>query len=131
MKGWFLTAGKFTQDIEGLLAHLPSTGHTLEIINCEKMAYCIDDGLPARIWKDGELVTPPDFFYIVDTDGENGAIFRFAKQLEELGSFSYNPIEAKKTALSKIATYQVLARAGLPIIKTIVFSKEMKKELLL
>ena len=131
MKGWFLTAGKFTQDIEGLLAHLPSTGHTLEIINCEKMAYCIDDGLPARIWKDGELVTPPDFFYIVDTDGENGAVFRFAKQLEELGSFGYNSIEAKKTALSKIATYQVLARAGLPIIKTIVFSKEMKKELLL
>lgn len=131
MKGWFLSSGKFMAGIEQLLAHLPAQGHTLEVIDCGKMAYCIDDTLPARLFKDGEPVTPPDFFYIVDTDGENGAVFHFARQLEKLGAFGYNSIEAKKTAMSKIATYQTLAREGLPIVKTFVFSGELKKELLL
>ena len=131
MKGWFLSNGKFAADIEHLLANVPFPGHTLEVIDCGKMAYGIDDTLPARLWKDGEPVTPPDFFYIVDTDGEDGAVYHFARQLEKLGAFNYNSIDAKKTAVSKIATYQTLAREGLPIVKTLVFSGDMKKELLI
>lgn len=131
MKGWFLSAGKFAAEIEQMIARMPLPGHTLEVIDCEKMAYCIDGGLPARLWKDGEPVTPPDFFYIVDTDGENGAVFHFARQLEKLGALSYNSIDAKKTAMSKISTYQVLAREGLPIVKTLVLRRDMKKELLI
>lgn len=131
MKGWFLSAGKFTEPMERLLANMPPMEHTLEVIDCEQMSYGIEHGLPAKLWRDGEPVTPPDFFYIVDTDGENGVVFPFARQLERLGALNYNSIEAKQAAMSKIATYQILAREGLPVVKTLVFRKNMKKEFLL
>ena len=131
MKGWFLSAGKFTEPMERLLANMPPMEHTLEVIDCEQMSYGIEHGLPAKLWRDGEPVTPPDFFYIVDTDGENGVVFPFARQLERLGALNYNSIEAKQAAMSKIATYQILAREGLPVVKTLVFRKNMKKAFLL
>lgn len=131
MKGWFLTAGKFENSVERLLANVNLGEHTVEVIDCSDVAYEIDDCLPAKIWVRGEEVAPPDFFYVVDTDGENGVVFPFARQLEKLGALNYNPIEAKKAALSKIETYQILAREGLPTIKTLVFRQSMKKELIL
>ena len=109
MKGWFLTAGKFENAVERLLANVNLGEHTVEVIDCSDVAYEIDDCLPAKIWVRGEEVAPPDFFYVVDTDGENGVVFPFARQLEKLGALNYNPIEAKKAALSKIETYQILA----------------------
>ena len=130
MKGWFLTSGKFENSIGRLLKSVDLKGHTLEIIDCEKISYGIENGLPAKLWNNGAMVTPPDFFYIVDSDGENGAVFSMARQLEELGSFNYNPIEGKKAAMSKITTYQILAKAGVPVVKTLIFRREMDKELL-
>ena len=130
MKGWFLTSGKFQGAVGRLLENIDLKGHTLEIVNCEEISYGIDNDLPALLWKNGERITPPDFFYIADSDGENGVVFPLARQLEAMGSFNYNPIEAKQIAMSKIATYQVLAKEGLPIIKTVVFRKNMDKELL-
>lgn len=131
MKGWFLTSGKFSGAIHRLMDNLPPMEHTLEVIDCEQISYGIEDGLPAKLWKDGKAVTPPDFFYIVDTDGENGVVFPLARQLEKLGALNYNSIDAKKIAMSKIATYQVLAREGLPVVKTIIFKKEMDRDVLL
>ena len=131
MKGWLLTAGKFEDEVERLLSNVNFGGHTLEIIDCGKAAYGIDNGLPSRIWIDGKEETPPDFFYIADSDGENGVVFPFARQLEQLGSYNYNPIEAKKAAMSKIETYQILAREGVPIVKTLVFRESMSKDLIL
>ena len=131
MKGWLLTAGKFEDEVERLLSNVNFGGHTLEIIDCGKAAYGIDNGLPSRIWIDGKEETPPDFFYIADSDGENGVVFPFARQLEQLGSYNYNPIEAKKAAMSKIETYQILAREGIPIVKTLVFRESMSKDLIL
>ncbi len=131
MKGWFLTAGKFEKSVERLLSQVNLGEHTLEIVDCGEAAYEIDDGLPAKLWVNGEEVTPPDFFYIADSDGENGVVFPFARQLELLGALNYNPIEAKKAAMSKIETYQILAAAGLPTIKTLVFRKTIKKERIL
>ena len=130
MKGWFLTSGKFQKAVGRLLDNVDLKGVTLEIINCEEISYGIDNNLPALLWKNGEAITPPDFFYIADSDGENGVVFPLARQLEAMGSLNYNPIEAKQIAMSKIATYQVLAKEGLPIVKTIVFRKNMDEELL-
>ncbi len=130
MKGWFLTNGKFEGEVGRLLKNIDLMGHTLEIINCQDISFCIDGGLPAKIWRNGETVTPPDFFYIVDSDGEHGVVFPLARQLEQLGSFNYNPIEGIQIAMSKIATYQVLAGEGLPIVKTLVFRRNMDVELI-
>ena len=131
MKGWFLTAGKFEAATERLLSNVNVGDHTIEIIDCGKVAYEIDNGLPSRIWVNGKEETPPDFFYIADSDGENGVVFPFARQLEQLGSFNYNPIEAKKAAMSKIETYQILAKEGIPVVKTLVFRESMSKDLIL
>ncbi len=131
MKGWFLTAGKFEGAVGRLLQNVNLGEHVIEVVECDKVSYAIDDNLPSRIWVNGKETTPPDFFYIADSDGENGMVFPFARQLEKLGAFNYNPIEAKKAAMSKIETYQILAREGLPVIKTLVFRSSMEKELIL
>ncbi len=131
MKGWFLTAGKFEGAVGRLLQNVNLGDHTIEVVECDKVSYAIDDNLPSRIWVNGKETTPPDFFYIADSDGENGMVFPFARQLEKLGAFNYNPIEAKQAAMSKIETYQILAREGLPVIKTLVFRSSMEKELIL
>ncbi len=131
MKGWFLTSGKFENALGRLLANVNLGDHVIEVIECTDVAYEIDNNLPAKIWVKGQEVTPPDFFYIADSDGENGVVFPFARQLEKLGAFNVNPIEAKKAAMSKIETYQILAREGLPTIKTLVFRQSMSKDLIL
>ncbi len=131
MKGWFLTAGKFEDEVGRLLQNVNLGDHVIEVVGCDKVSYAIDDNLPSRIWVNGKETTPPDFFYIADSDGENGMVFSFARQLEKLGAFNYNPIEAKRAAMSKIETYQILAREGLPVIKTLVFRSSMEKELIL
>lgn len=131
MKGWFLTAGKFENSVGRLLSNVDLKGHTIEVIECGDAAYEIDNGLPAKLWVGGKEVTPPDFFYIADSDGENGVVFPFARQLEKLGAYNINPIEGKRAAMSKIETYQILAREGLPTIKTLVFRQSMSKELIL
>ncbi len=131
MKGWFLTSGKFEGAVGRLLQNVNLGEHTIEVVDCNKVSYAIDDRLPSRLWVDGKETTPPDFFYIADSDGENGMVFPFARLLEKLGSFNFNPIEAKQAAMSKIETYQILARAGLPVIKTLVFRSSMEKELIL
>lgn len=131
MKGWFLTAGKFKDFIDRLLARVDLKEHTIEVIDAGKVVYGIDEKLPAKLWVDGKVTAPPDFFYIVDTDGEDGAVFSLARQLEMLGCFNYNPIEAKKTAMSKIATYQILAKEGIPTVKTLVFRRSADKDIIL
>ena len=131
MKGWFLTAGKFEEEIKRLLQNVKLGDHVLEVVNCNKVSFVIDDNLPSRIFVEGKETTPPDFFYIVDAGGENGMGFPFARQLEKLGAFNYNSIEARKAAMSKIETYQILAREGLPVVKTLVFRSDMEKELIL
>ncbi len=131
MKGWFLTSGKFENALSRLLSNVNIGEHTIEVIECGDVAYEIDANLPAKIWVKGKEVTPPDFFYIADTDGENGVVFPFARQLEKLGALNYNPIEAKKAAMSKIETYQILAKEGLPTVKTLVFRQSMEKDLIL
>ena len=85
MKGWFLTAGKFEGAVGRLLQNVNLGEHVIEVVECDKVSYAIDDNLPSRIWVNGKETTPPDFFYIADSDGENGMVFPFARQLEKLG----------------------------------------------
>lgn len=129
MTGWILAGGKFSADVQRLLDNVSLGEHHFEIVNCSEVCYGIDHGLPAKIWLRGKAVSPPDFFLIADSEG--GFVFPFAQQLERLGVFNYNSVAAKQIAISKIATYQVLAKEGLPIVKTLVFHKEMTKETLL
>ncbi|MEG1985145.1 MAG: RimK family alpha-L-glutamate ligase [Oscillospiraceae bacterium] len=129
MKGWLLTGGKFDQSAQRLLDTVDMGEHKFEIINCSDVAYSIDYHLPAKIWVNEQETTPPDFFMIADSEG--GFVFPFAKHLERLGILNFNPVEAKHIAMSKIATYQVLAKEGLPIVKTLVFHKNMSQKTLI
>ncbi len=129
MTGWLLTGGKFDTAAQRLLDNVNLGEHHFEIVNCGEVCYEIDHELPAKLWLRGKAVSPPDFFLIADSEG--GFVFPLAQQLERLGVFNYNSVEAKQIAMSKIATYQVLAKEGLPIVKTLVFHKEMTKETLL
>lgn len=129
MKCWLLTSGKFEQAVQRLLSNVKMGEHQFEVINCGEVAYSIDYQLPANIWINQKKTTPPDLFMIVDSDG--GHVFPFASYLERLGVFNYNSVDAKRNAMSKISTYQLLAKEGLPIVKTLVFHKNMTKETLM
>lgn len=131
MKGWFLTTGKFESMLKNFLSNVHLPGETMEVVNCGDVDFEIGMGLPARLWLRGEPVTPPDYFFMIDSDGENGAMMSLAGQLEALGACSNNSLKAKKIAMSKIATYQVLAKANVPIIKTMVLHRGMNIDVLL
>ncbi len=118
MNGWLLVGGLFDEALNTLLGKLNIPGGQLIPVNYDEITYLVEDGLPARLWLQGAPVDPPDFFMIVDGGGEQ--LRGVANQLEKLGAVCINRFEAKQIARSKLATYQVLAAAGVPIVRTLV-----------
>ncbi len=125
--GWFLIGGSFDEGIQNFLNHANIPGVTLSAVKIRQVSYLVESGLPARLWYQGKPVEAPDFFFPIEGDEE---LCDLARQLEKLGSFCYNSIEAKRTAISKLATYQALAAAGVPTIKTMVYNPSISLETL-
>ena len=131
MIGWMLTGKNISAEIGAFLDKLGIKDHKILILNAGDITYTVEQGLTAKLWYRGEAIDPPDFFLVLMVDSEGEELYALARQLTELGSLSYNSMEAKQIAKSKIATYQLLAKAGLPIPKTFVFSGNADKAFLI
>jgi ribosomal protein S6--L-glutamate ligase/gamma-F420-2:alpha-L-glutamate ligase len=132
MNLWFLSGGKFDKELEKIEHMFPdyqmNSDYQIKVVNCEDLTFVIENNLPAKLWLNYERVDPPDAFLIMDMS--NPLMFSIAKQLENLGSFPVNPVNKRLFSL-KVTTYEILARAGLPVPKTIIFKNNIKKEFLI
>ncbi len=93
------------------------------------LRFTLDSGLPPQLFIKEEKVAPPDVYMMLGDYDLNMKML--GDQLDLLGCFAYNNMKAKSIAMSKIATYQVLAKAGLPIIKTVPIFPSVTKEVLI
>lgn len=132
MIGWVLTEEKFKDKIQKMIdaAKLDDL-HQLLLLNSSDISYSIETEMGVRLWHRGKPIDPPDFFVFYGIESEADAAYALARQLETLGSAGINDMNAKRVAKSKIATYQVLAKAGIPVPKTFVFKKDIDRQILL
>lgn len=101
----------------------------VQIVRLDDIHFIIDKNLPPQVFIKEEQVTSPDIYFMLGD--YNLSMKVVGEQLDLLGSFAYNNMNAKSIAMSKIATYQALAKKGVPIIKTIPILSNIKKDFLI
>ncbi len=122
MKIWFVVGSGYQFLVEQLFPYLESIKeHQFELIQSSQISFTVSNHLPCKIWLDGEPVSPPDAFMAIDL--EDQAAEALAMQLEFLGVLAINTVQNKHNAINKLTTYQILAKAGVPVIKTLLFHK--------
>ncbi len=101
----------------------------IQVYRCDEINYLVETGMPPILFYQNTPVSTPDIYMLLgDYDERMDAL---AAQLDALGAVAYNNIAAKRISMSKIATAQTLAAAGLPVARTMPLQPGITKEAVL
>ncbi len=93
-------------------------GYKFKAVNFSEISYSLSNTATPKIWINGVLTSPPDIFFILDTETETS--YPISTYLESIGAINVNSVAAKRTTCSKAVSYKTLADANIPVIKSLV-----------
>lgn len=106
-------------EVDRLLESAPEHAYQVEVVNPDEMELLVNSEKEDGIFINGERVPLPDF--VIPRMGSTSDYFSLAalRQLENLGVYCLNNANAVTLAQDKLLHLQVLARAGMPVPKTL------------
>ncbi len=124
LNGWIISdkkpgEGYLTNDDLGRLSLLP---FKFEFINLTDIGIEIDENKTREIFVAGKYRSLPDFALCLFETEIGFMHFALLRQLEMLGVFCLHKAENIEGSLNKLHTYQKLLKAGIPVVKTVVFN---------
>ncbi|NOY23813.1 MAG: RimK family alpha-L-glutamate ligase [Acidobacteria bacterium] len=123
MKGFILYRGGMNTELKLILEAAREQFIDLQVLDPCRLAVLIDQKA-SYLLIDGKQTLPPDFviagFY---NDPSYRNIARL-QQLETMGVFCVNRAEVMKKTGDKLLTTQLLARKGIPVPKTMLFTED-------
>lgn len=106
-------------EVDRLLESAPEHAYQVEVVNPDELELLVNSEKEDGVFVNGEKVPLPDF--VIPRMGSTSDYFSLAalRQLENLGVYCLNNASAVMLAQDKLLHLQVLARAGMPVPKTL------------
>ncbi len=134
MKIWIITGAiadheSWVKMLEGGKPLLQKYGIEIELFRRFDITYTVGDEKGRKLFANGVETTPPDRFLLY---GAYDAILEGIEEtLTDMGAISVNPIEAKRTALSKLKTAQMLAHHNVRQAKTMLVFRDTPSDIII
>ena len=118
MRGIILYDGPSNNDLNVILKAADELDVTLEVVSPHSITPLLDPGRK-RLLRDGKEFATPDFAIAAFAADPSYANLAVLAQLETIGVLCVNRASVLQTTKDKLLTLQILAKAGLPVSKTI------------